>query len=164
LRAYFGKELPSSEVERIGEMKERRYREIVLTRGVEPLPGVCYWLSRLKDDRWHQALASSASLLNVQAILEGLNLSDFFDTIVSAEDVQTGKPDPEVFLLAAARLSVVPSRCVVVEDAPAGIDAAQRAGMRAIGVRSSHDSLSADVLVRNLDELPEDAFDNLVTA
>lgn len=162
LRAYFGQEFPLSEIERIGDIKEARYREMVRTHGVELLPGVRRWLERLKADGWRQALASSASLLNVETILGGLNISDFFHAIVSAEDVQTGKPDPEVFLVAAARVSAPPARCIVIEDAPAGIEAARLAGMRAIGVQSSHASLHADVVVRTLEELPEDAFDCLI--
>ena len=163
LRAYFGEEFPLSEVERIGAIKEARYRDMVRTCGVELLPGVGRWLARLKEDGWRQALASSASLLNVETILGGLNITDVFDAIVSAEDVQTGKPDPEVFLVAAARVSAPPSRCVVIEDAPAGIEGARLAGMRTIGVQSSHTLLTADIVVRTLDELPEDAFDCLVT-
>lgn len=162
LRAYFGEEFPLSEVERIGAIKEARYRDMVRTCGVELLPGVGRWLARLKEDGWRQALASSASLLNVETILAGLNIADFFDAIVSAEDVQTGKPDPEVFLVAAVRVSARPSRCVVIEDAPAGIEGARLAGMRTVGVQSSHTSLTANVVVRTLDELPEDAFDSLV--
>ena len=67
-----------------------------------------------------------------------------------------------MFLVAAARVSTQPARCVVIEDAPAGIEAARLAGMGTIGVQSSHTSLSADVVVRTLEELPEDAFDCLV--
>ena len=162
LRAYFGEGFPLSEVDRIGALKEKRYREMVREHGVELLPGVGRWLARLKADGWRQALASSASLLNVDAILGALRIAGFFDAIVSAEDVETGKPDPEVFLVAAARVSVPPARCIVIEDAPAGIEAARLAGMRSIGVQSSHTSLSADVVVRTLDELPDDAFDSLV--
>src|SRR5262249_25333573 len=99
LRAYFGDEFPLSEIERIGSIKEERYREMVRRRGVDFLPGVGNWLTRLRDLGWRQALASSASLLNVETILEALNIVDRFDAIVSAEDVQTGKPDPEVFLV-----------------------------------------------------------------
>jgi HAD superfamily hydrolase (TIGR01509 family) len=162
LRAYFGEGFPLSEVDRIGAIKEARYRDMVRRHGVELLPGVGRWLARLKADGWRQALASSASLLNVEAILGGLNVAAFFDAIVSAEDVQTGKPDPEVFLVAAARVSALPPRCVVIEDAPAGIEAARLAGMRTIGVQSSHTSLQADVVVRTLNDLPDDAFDCLV--
>jgi HAD superfamily hydrolase (TIGR01509 family) len=162
LRAYFGEGFPLSEVDRIGAIKEARYRDMVRRHGVELLPGVGRWLARLKADGWRQALASSASLLNVEAILGGLNVAAFFDAIVSAEDVQTGKPDPEVFLVAAARVSAPPARCVVIEDAPAGLEAARLAGMRTIAVQSTHISLQADVVVRTLNDLSDDAFDCLV--
>lgn len=65
-------------------------------------------------------------------------------------------------VIAAAKLGVPPARCIVVEDAPAGVEAAHRAGMRAIGVRSSHATLPADRVVHTLDELPDDAFDRLL--
>jgi beta-phosphoglucomutase len=162
LRGYFGEEFPLNEVERISAIKEARYREMVRRHGVELLPGVGHWLQRLNADGWRQALASSASLLNIEVILEGLRIADLFNATVSAEDVQTGKPDPGVFLVAALRVSVPPARCVVIEDAPAGIEAARRAGMRSIGVLSSQGSLAADVVVRTLEELPDDAFDRLI--
>jgi beta-phosphoglucomutase len=162
LRAYFGEGFPLSEVERIGAIKEARYRDMVRRHGVELLPGVGRWLARLKANGWRQALASSASLLNVEAILGELKIEDFFDAIVSAEDVQTGKPDPEVFLVAGARVSATPARCVVIEDAPAGLEAARLAGMRTIAVQSTHTSLQADVVVRTLNDLSDDAFDCLV--
>lgn len=163
LRAYFGEDFPLSEVVRIGNIKEARYRDLVRTEGVQLLPGVAHWLSRLKSDGWRQALASSASLLNVEAIIGTLDLSGFFDAIVSAEDVKMGKPHPEVFLLAAFRVGADPSRCVVIEDSPAGIEAARRAGMHSIAVQSWNPSLQADIVVRTLDQLGADAFDCLIT-
>jgi beta-phosphoglucomutase family hydrolase len=162
LRTHFGPDFPLSEVDRIGSIKEARYRELVRTRGVEPLPGVRRWLARLRADGWRQAVASAAPLLNIQAILEALEIAKYLDAIVSAEDVQRGKPDPQVYLEAAARVGAPAARCIVVEDAPAGIEGARRAGMRAIGVLTSHPHLPADVVVRTLDELPRDAFDELI--
>jgi beta-phosphoglucomutase len=76
--------------------------------------------------------------------------------------VQRGKPDPQVFLAAAEKLGVPPERCVVVEDAPAGVEGGRRAGMSTVGVLSSHPALSADLVVRTLEELPPDAFDRLL--
>lgn len=163
LRGYFGPDLSSSEIERIGRDKEARYRELVKRRGIEPLPGVRHWLEQLKSKGWRQATASSAPLLNVEAILNALNIAHYFDAIASAEDVEKGKPDPQIFQVAAAKLGVPPERCVVVEDAPAGLEAARRAGMRNIGVLSSHESLEADVVVRTLEELPPDVFERLLS-
>ena len=113
---------------------------------------------------WRQALASSASLENVEVILAALSIEGRFDAIVTAEDVSRGKPDPEVFLVAAAKVSTPPTRCVVIEDSAAGIEAARRAGMPTVGVLSSHASLEADLTVSTLDELEEDAFDRLFTS
>jgi HAD superfamily hydrolase (TIGR01509 family) len=126
------------------------------------LPGVERWLRRLQAGGWRQAIASAAPRLNVAAILDTLQIGPFFDAITSAEDVQHGKPDPQVFLLAAARVATPPARCIVVEDAPAGIEGAHRGGMRAIGVRSAHSDLRADIVVGTLAELDDDAFERLL--
>jgi HAD superfamily hydrolase (TIGR01509 family) len=162
LRGYFGADLVDAEVARIGDAKEARYRDLVRERGIALLPGVGVWLERLRAAGWRQAIASAAPLANVQAIIDALGIAPYFGAIVSAEDVRRGKPDPHVFQLAAERLGAPPARSIVVEDAPAGIEAAHRAGMRAIGVRTSHANLSAEIVVDTLDLLPDDAFDRLL--
>lgn len=163
LRGLFGEEYPARDIERVAEAKETLYRKFIREGGVELLPGVRRWLDRLKGEGWRQAMASSAPRLNLEAILDSLDLRGYFDAIVSAEDVTAGKPDPQVFLIAASKLGIHPSRCVVVEDAPAGTEAARRAGMRSIGVLTSRESLEADVVVRTLDDLGEGAFDDLLS-
>jgi beta-phosphoglucomutase family hydrolase len=162
LRGYFGADMSNSEVDRISAAKEEKYRMLILSRGVELLPGVRQWLTRLNADGWLQAIASSAPLANIDAILTALKITSSFDALVSAEDVQYGKPNPQVFLRAAQEIRVQPSHCIVVEDAPAGIEAAHRAGMIAIGVLSSHRSLRADCVVSSLTDLPRDAFEKLL--
>ena len=82
--------------------------------------------------------------------------------MVAAEDVQRGKPDPRVFLLAAERVGAPTYRCIVVEDAAAGVEGARNAGMRSIGVGSKHAELGASLAVPSLVELPEDVFDGLL--
>ena len=82
---------------------------------------------------------------------------------MSADEVGRGKPDPAIFLEAARRIGVAAGRCVVVEDAPAGLEGARRAGMRSIGVLSDHQPrLEADLVVSSLAALPDDAFDALL--
>ncbi|HZI20095.1 MAG TPA: HAD family phosphatase [Pyrinomonadaceae bacterium] len=162
LRGYFGAEYPEREVARVGGAKEEIYRRLVRERGIELLPGVRRWLDRLRRDGWLQALASSAPRANLEAITAALGVADYFSAVASAEDVTRGKPDPQVFLAAASRLGVEPSACVVVEDAPAGTEAARRAGMRSIGLLSSHGALTADVVVGSLEELPDSAFADLL--
>jgi HAD superfamily hydrolase (TIGR01509 family) len=163
VRRWFGPELTASEVERISEEKETRYRTWLLREGVELLPGAEAWLRRLQQEGWRQALATSAPPANVEAVLKAVDIRPFLDAVVSAADVPRGKPDPAVFLLASARLGVPPSRCVVVEDAPAGLEGARRAGMRSVGVLSPHfKALIADLVVPSLAALPDAAFHDLL--
>lgn len=163
LRRFFGTDLADAEVERIAKAKEATYRDLVRSGGVELLPGVEYWLARLDAEGWRQAIASSAPRANIDAVLEALGLARRFGAVVAAEDVARGKPAPDVYLTAAARLGVPAHRCVVVEDAPSGIEGAHRAGMGAIGVRSSHSDLHADVVVDSLADLDENAFTLLLS-
>ena len=161
LRGYFP-HYPAADIARVGEAKEAAYRGLVRERGIELLPGVRGWLERLRAGGWLQAVASSAPRLNLEAIVDALGLEGYFSAVASAEDVTAGKPDPQVFLAAASKLGVPARACVVVEDAPAGTEAARRAGMRCVGVLNSHGELRADIVVRTLAELPEDAFDKLL--
>lgn len=94
-------------------------------------------------------------------MLQALGLREYFDAITSAEDVTAGKPDPQVFMAAASRVDLPPARCIVVEDAAAGVEAARRAGMRCVGV-SRTGRLDADVSVRSLLELAPDTFERLL--
>lgn len=134
-------------VTQIGDAKEERYRDLVRINGVSPMPGVEQWIHRLNQQQWLQAIASAAPRLNIEIVLETLTMADCFQGIASAEDVKNGKPDPEVFLAAAASVGVVPERCIVVEDARAGIEGARRAGMRTVGVGHTEANLDADMVV-----------------
>ncbi len=164
LRELFGAGIAADWIERMSEAKEQAYRRLLRERGLDPLPGAFDWLRRLQEAGWKQALASSAPRLNIDAVLETLDLGRFLDAVVSADEVGRGKPDPALFLEAARRLGVPPARCVVVEDAPAGVEGARRAGMRSIGVLSEHHAqLEADVVVPSLEALGADAFDALLT-
>jgi beta-phosphoglucomutase len=159
---WLGSDVSPQRVQQIGDTKEAHYRELVKTNGIEPLPGVVEWVSRLKQDDWRQAVASSAPRQNVEVVLEALNLTEYFQAIVSAEDVHVGKPDPEVFVVAASRVGTPSARCVVVEDAAAGVEAATRAGMRSIGVGRASATLRANLTATLLSDLPPDAFHKLL--
>jgi HAD superfamily hydrolase (TIGR01509 family) len=151
-------------VQQIAAAKEQLYRRLVREGGLEPLPGARHWTERLARDGWRQAIASSAPRENVDVVLAALGLAACFQAVVSAEDVTHGKPDPEVFLTAAARLGSAPPHSIVVEDAPAGIEAARRAGMPSIGVRRSGQPLPASLAVSSLTDLPAEAFQRLLTS
>jgi HAD superfamily hydrolase (TIGR01509 family) len=163
LISLYGRGLDPSWMARVSDEKELAYRRLVRERGVVPMPGATSWLERLRAHGWKQALASSAPPANIEATLVALGLTRWLDAVVSAEEVGRGKPDPAIFLEAARRLDAPAARCVVVEDAPAGIEGAHRAGMRAIGVLSSHHAqLEADVVVPSLEDLSPSAFDELL--
>lgn len=162
LRGIFGDALSAAGVDRIAGAKEAHYRRQVRQRGIAPLPGVERWLDAFRSAGWRQAVASAAPRANVDAIVAALGIETFFTALASAEDVTRGKPDPQVYLVAAARLGVAPERAIVIEDAPAGLEGARRAGMRCVGVLSSHPQLDADVVVRTLEELDASAFERLL--
>jgi beta-phosphoglucomutase len=162
LSKWLGAAASTDTIVRIGETKEKMYRQMARREGLVALPGAREWVSRLRDGGWLQAIASSAPRANVEVMLDSVGISTLIDAVVSAEDVTHGKPHPEVFLTAASRLGIPSQRCIVVEDAAAGVEAARRAGMRSIGVNAQA-PLDADIYVRSLMDLPPDAFDGLIT-
>jgi HAD superfamily hydrolase (TIGR01509 family) len=150
-------------IARVGDAKEKRYRNLVRKNGISPLPGVQVWIHRLYQQGWRQAIASAAPRENIEVVLDALKFTSCFQAVVSAEDVRKGKPDPEVYLTAAERVGTQPARCIVVEDARAGIEGARRAGMRSIGVGRNHSLLEADLVVSSLDNLQPNAFESLLS-
>ena len=145
-----------TEVRILSLRKEALYREVVREKGIEALPGVREFLQTLKDNGVPCVIGSSTHRENITTTLEVLGLEDFFASLVTAEDVKRGKPDPEVFLTAATRIDVDPADAVVFEDALVGIAAAKSAGMRVVAVTTTEpkDKLAhADWIVDRLDEL-----------
>jgi HAD superfamily hydrolase (TIGR01509 family) len=163
LPEWLGPAATPERVVRVADAKEACYRRLVRENGLTPLPGAVEWVRRLRDEGWKQAVASSAPALNVEAMLDASGLKEFFQATAAAEDVRVGKPDPEVFLVAAARVGAKARRCIVVEDAAAGLEGARRAGMRSIGVNRGA-ALDADIVVPSLEALPADAFTRLLRA
>ena len=144
------------EIRRLSDLKEAVYRELIVKRGLSPLPGVKTFLALLRGGSIPCALGSSTPRLNIATALKLLGLEDYFQVIVAAEDVKRGKPDPHVFLLAAQQLAVPPERCVVFEDALVGVEAARAGGMKVVAVATTSPAsalMRADRVVDRLDEL-----------
>ncbi|MGI5400198.1 HAD family hydrolase [Streptomyces sp. CA-135486] len=116
--------------------------------GVVLLPGTAELLDRLPADRW--AVVTSATRRLAEARLEEVGIRP--KVLIAADDITRGKPDPEPYLLGARRLGVDPARCVVFEDAPAGLTAGRAAGMRTVALATTHErsELLADVVVTDL--------------
>jgi beta-phosphoglucomutase family hydrolase len=151
----FREELPDTsaeEVERLSEHKEALFRQFA-AGSVVPLPGALELVRRTREAGRRMALVTSTPRANIDFVLGQIGLADAFETIVAAEDVSRGKPDPEGYLLAARRLGVPPERCLVIEDAPGGIEAGRRAGMHTLAVATTHSReqlTAADTIVDSL--------------
>jgi beta-phosphoglucomutase family hydrolase len=153
LRDILG-ELTPAEVERLAQRKEELYRDKVEGR-VTVIPGAMDLLRRLQERGSKMAIVSSTPRENVRVVLRSLGLEGVFGAVVAEEDAPKGKPDPQGFLVAAEKLGVAVGECVVIEDAPGGVEAAKRAGMRCIGVTTSRprEALAgADLVVDSLEE------------
>lgn len=134
LRAGRG-QLTPDEIAALDHEKEAAYREIVAIR-FPIMDGARELVASLRAAGFRTAVGSSGPPLNVQRAIDGLELVAAFDAVVTGRDVKRSKPDPECFLLAASKVGVDPARCVVFEDAPAGITAAKAAGMKCIAITS----------------------------
>lgn len=154
-------------IDALAHEKEEIYRGLVRQNGIDPLPGVRELLTALEESAVPTAIGSSTERANLDLLLDLMDLRRFFRVIVSGEEVEHGKPDPSIFLLAAQRLAVPPGECLVIEDALFGIEAARRAGMTVLAVATTHppDELgSADAAVRSLCEVSPDTLRTLATS
>jgi len=109
-----------------------------LFQNVEAMPGLDVLIERLRKTSYAFAIASSATRVKINIVLKVLGLLNFFQVIVSGDEVRHGKPSPDIFLKAAEKLNVDPSQCIVFEDATNGIEAAKAAGMYCIGVHNPY--------------------------
>lgn len=154
-RELYPGQMSEDRARRLGNRKEEIYREIISER-FQPMPGAVGLIDALAAAGFKLAIGSSGPPANIALTLEKLGRPDSFSAIVSGADVTRGKPDPQVFVLAAERLGVPPARCAVVEDAPPGIEAANRAGSFSIALTSTttrEELAHAKLIVDRLDEL-----------
>jgi beta-phosphoglucomutase len=131
LRARLGPDIPDDEIAVLGQEKDALYREMYQPhlRTIQGFEGL---VDQAGNRGVKLAVATSAPPANIVFTLDGLDIRRHFDTVVGAADVKQGKPHPDVFLKAAEKLGVAPADCIVFEDAPLGVEAARRAGMRAV--------------------------------
>ena len=134
---FFGPDLQERRVAELSERKEALYRDLVRGR-IQPIAGAVELVQACKRAGLRLAIGSSAHPANIDLALQELGVTECFDAIVHGHDVTRGKPDPQVFLLAAQRLGVAPAACAVIEDAPSGVQAARAAGMTAVGLTTHH--------------------------
>ncbi|GAB3641005.1 HAD family hydrolase [Spirosoma arcticum] len=133
----FGRTVSADELVEFTEQKESIYRELYGPH-LQPAPGLLPFLDDLKAENVRLAVGTSAPVSNVLFTLDGLPLRPYFDAIVDASMIRHGKPNPEIYLTAAQRVGIDPSRCIVFEDAFAGIEAGLRAGMKVVALATTH--------------------------
>ena len=131
IRSHLEQELADDEVATLIHEKEGVYRELYAPH-LRAVSGFEDLIATARASGTKLAVATAAPPANIEYTLDGLYLSRPFDAIVGAADVARGKPHPDVFLEAARRCGVAPEHCIVFEDAPLGVEAARRAGMRAV--------------------------------
>jgi beta-phosphoglucomutase family hydrolase len=131
IRAHMGEHLNDDEVLALNLEKELVYRELYGPHR-KTVGGFDALIARAREQGIALAVATSAPTANIEFTLDGLDLRRHFDVVVGAADVARGKPNPDGFLLAAERCGVAPEHCIVFEDAPLGVEAARRAGMRCV--------------------------------
>ncbi|MCU1232730.1 MAG: HAD-superfamily hydrolase, subfamily variant 3 [Candidatus Solibacter sp.] len=140
VRDFFGDQLSADEVSARGFAKEALYREMVSGRLEEMLvPGLREFLARHRE--LPMGVASNAEPENVSLFLEGTGLRPYFGAVVDGHQVERPKPFPDIYLRAAEILKVDPADCVVFEDSHSGVAAGRAAGMRVIGLCTTHDNL-----------------------
>ena len=130
-------EVSAARTQALSDRKEAIYRDLIRDH-LPVVPGAVELIRSLFADGAVLAVGSSGPKANIALVLKAMRVADAISVIVSAEDVTRGKPDPQVFQLAARRLGLLPSRCIVIEDAPAGVEAAKAAGARAVAVLIHH--------------------------
>ncbi|WP_162053345.1 HAD family hydrolase [Pontibacter pamirensis] len=138
LNRIFGEDHFSDEkADKLSVKKERYYQEAYKPH-LELINGLKSFMAEAAAHNIKMAVASAAIADNIDFIVDNTGIRQYFDALVSADDVKSSKPDPETFLKAAEKLGIAPEDCIVFEDAPKGVEAAQNAGMKCIVITTAH--------------------------
>ena len=134
LPGLLGDEATPEQIAQVSYDKEANFRALLEESDLWLLPGVATWLQAAKSAKLLQAVASSGPMINIAATIHKLGIGDYFHALLTGAPLPKGKPDPTLFLHAAASIGITPEHCLVIEDSIHGIEAAQRAGMVSIAV------------------------------
>ena len=163
---WFERHLADAQIKDFDHRKEAAFRRIIAAR-FPLMPGALELLDSLDEAGFLLAIGSSGPPENVDLVLDKLGIRPLLSAVVTGGDVTRGKPNPQVFLIAAQKLGVPPDRCLVVEDAALGIEAAHAAGMKAIGLastgRTRQSLAAADLVVDRLAEITPAAVRSLIS-
>ena len=161
---YFGKHFTPAMSRQLGEEKEAAYRELYKDH-IVPTPGLVDFLEILEEKNIPKAIATSAPPANVDFTLQSTGLKRYFSIITDDSMITQGKPNPEVYLTSADQLHTPPHRCIVFEDAILGVQAGKNAGMKVVGVATTHpreELENTDYIIDNFEGLSlEELLDKL---
>ena len=147
----------SADSNQLVKEKTKVYNKLLEQGNIAAMPGIYELLNNLKSSGVKMAVASSSTLQQINIVAKALKILNYFDVFASGKEVQHGKPAPDVFLLAAKKLSLAPSECIVIEDANSGVVAAKAAGMKVVAAPNEftlHEDFSAaDLVVKTLGDL-----------
>jgi HAD superfamily hydrolase (TIGR01509 family) len=157
----FGNDITAELLAQYGIEKELLYQELYQPY-IQPLAGLKDFLQILDKQAIPRAIATSAPRMNVDFTLGNTGLSNFFSTILDESHVLHGKPNPEIYLKAAAALQLLPEQCIVFEDSLSGVAAAKAAGCKVVGVLTTHSAAEladADMTIEGFTNLqPEKIY------
>lgn len=145
IRRFFGNDIDGRKAAELGEEKEEIYRELY-KNSMEEIKGLTSFLKNLRESKIKISLATMGDINNINFILDGLKIREFFHSISGGDDIVNGKPDPEIFNLAVEKLGFRKDECIIFEDSPGGILSAKNAGVDTAGITTSH---SEDELKEN---------------
>jgi HAD superfamily hydrolase (TIGR01509 family) len=155
LSHFLGRKIEGDELLFLEDEKESLFREIYKSE-VDPIPGFMDFFKILKATDLPTGVATSAPRANLELIIGALDLDNSLESKLASEDVSKHKPDPEIYLKSASLLGVEPHRCLVFEDSFSGASAGLNAGMKVVGVLSSHskeDLPKCDLYIKDYTEL-----------
>ena len=161
--SIFGRKLTKKEIKKYVSEKESLYRK-AYSKFIKPVPGIMPFLKELEKHGIKTAVATSAPPENVSLILGRIRLRRFFKVILDEASVKKGKPNPEVYLKAGKKLGFKPKECIVFEDALLGIQAAKNAGMKVIGITTTHpkkELKKADFVITSFSEINVETLEKL---
>ncbi len=138
LARIFGEDHFTGEEVHKASLKKEKYYQEAYKPHLKLINGLHDFLDQAATHKVKMAIASAAIMDNIDFVVDNLSVREYFDVLVSADDVETSKPDPETFLKAAEKLGAAPEDCIVFEDAPKGVEAAENAGMRCVVITTAH--------------------------
>lgn len=139
------------------------YKEIN-KNGVPVIPGVIDLIERLTSAGYPLSIASATNLKFIQTVLKKLKIARKFKVVTSGDEVTSGKPNPEIFILTAHKLKIMPAECLVIEDAPSGVEASNRAGMKCLAITTTakrEELRNTEKAIDSFDELTVDYIKSL---